>query len=302
MLDKLKPTFRQLPFYNNASLHIKIDSGQKLRNTLHYHPEIELILLKRSSGTRIIGNSVQAFTNNDVFLIGKNTPHCFIHEEQYLLDETNTPEAVVVQFYETFLGKEFLALPELKEIQQLFNIAKQGVTITDRGKIHIIPLMEQMLNASPFDRILLLLQILRIMLNKNSYKVLVAEEYAYQLKSADDYRINKILNFTSENFDKNIRIEQIAELVNLTKESFCRYFKSQTGKSYLEFLIQFRIRRACNTLLRNQMTIKEIAYSCGFDSLSNFHYQFKKVIKQSPLEYRGSHSCSQASNCTRDQN
>lgn len=296
MLDKLKPTFRQLPFYNDASLHIKVDSGQKLRNTLHYHPEIELILLKRSLGTRIIGNSVETFANNDIFLIGKNTPHCFIHEEEYLINETNTPEAVVVQFYETFLGKEFLALPELKEIQKLFNIAKLGITISEKGKIQIIPLMEQMLNASSFDRILLLLQILRIMLNENSYKTLVSEEYVYQLKSEDDYRINKILNFTSENFDKNIRIEQIAELVNLTKESFCRYFKSQTGKSYLEFLIQFRIKRACNTLLENQMTIKEIAYSCGFDSLSNFHYQFKKIIKQSPLEFKVSHSSSQISN------
>jgi len=290
MLNYSKPTFRQLPFYNDASLHIKVDSGESLRNTLHYHPEIELILLKKSSGTRIIGNSVEAFEHNDVFLIGKNTPHCFIHEEENLLDELNTPEAVVVQFYDTFLGKEFLALPELKEIQQLFNIARQGAALTDKGKIQVIPLMEQMLHASSLDRILLLLQILKIMLNNNSYKAMVTEEFVYRLKLEDDSRINKILDFTYENFDKNIKIEQIAKIVNLTKESFCRYFKLQTGKSYLEFLIEFRISQACKTLLKNQMSIKEIAYSCGFDSLSNFHYHFKKILKASPLEYKVSYS------------
>lgn len=290
MLNKLKPTFRQLPSYTDASLHVKVDAGENLKNTLHYHPEIELILLKRSVGTTIIGNSVEAFQHNDVFLIGKNTPHCFIHEEEYLLEELNGPEAIVVQFYDTFLGKEFLALPELKEIQHLFITAKQGATLTGKGKVKIIPLMEKILHASSLDRILLLLQILRIMVNKDCYDALVSEEYIYQLNLEDNSRINKILDFTSENYDKNIKIDQIAGIVNLTKESFCRYFKSQTGKSYLEFLIEFRISKACKTLLKNQMSIKEIAYSCGFDSLSNFHYQFKKIIKQSPLEYKVSYA------------
>jgi AraC-like DNA-binding protein len=290
MLNNLKPTFRQLAFHHDASLHVKIDTGENLRNSLHYHPEIELILLKRSVGMRIIGNSLETFKHKDVFLIGKNTPHRFLHEEDYLLNHFNTPEAIVVQFYDTFLGKEFLALPEFKEIQHLFTIAKQGVSLTEQGKIEVIPLIEKMPQASSLDRILLLLHILRIMSNKSSYATIAEEHELFQLKEADDSRMNKILDFTSENYDRNIKIEQIATRVNLTKESFCRYFKSQTGKSYLEYLIEFRICKACKILLKNQLSIKEVAYSCGFDSLSNFHYQFKKIIKQSPLEYKGFYS------------
>jgi AraC-like DNA-binding protein len=128
------------------------------------------------------------------------------------------------------------------------------------------------------------------MTNKSSYALIAEEHEFFQLKEADDNRINKILDFTSEHYDRNIKIDQIAAMVNLTKESFCRYFKSQTGKSYLEYLIEFRICKACKILLKNQLSIKEVAYSCGFDSLSNFHYQFKKIIRQSPLEYKMSHS------------
>ncbi len=293
-----KPIFRQLVFHNESSLNVKVDTGEKLKNAWHYHPEIELILLKKSEGTRIIGTSTGTFEDNDLFLIGKNTPHIFLHEERYLQDCCLKPEAVVVQFYETFMGKEFLALPEFKEIQYLFSIAKHGLALTDQGKKKVIPLMERMLQVSSLDRILLLLQILSVIVNKTSYDLLGSEGLVDQSNNEDDIRIEKIMNFTFENYDQNIKLEQVAQLTNLTKESFCRYFKAKTGKSYLELLIEVRINKACQKILKNQMSIKEIAYSCGFDSLSNFHLQFKKIMKQSPIEYKTSHSSRQVNiNC-----
>ena len=72
----------------------------------------------------------------------------------------------------------------------------------------------------------------------------------------------------------------------MTKESFCRFFKAQTNKTYVEYLNEFRVKAACLMLANNQLTIKEICYSCGFNSLSNFHFQFKKIMKTSPLNYR----------------
>ena len=281
-----KPLYRQLTYNTNCSFHVKVDTGERLRNSWHYHPQIELIWLKGSEGTRIIGNSVGPFRHNDIFLIGKNTPHIFLHEDKYLEDVCHSPEAVVVQFYETFLGKEFLELPEAKEIQVLFDVAKEGVCISDRVKTEMIPLMEEMLSVTALDRILLLLQILRVMVKRQSYDLLTKEELITHWNKEPNRRMSKILDFTSENYDKNIKLEHVAEIVNLTRESFCRYFKSNAGKSYLDFLIEFRISKACKEILKNEMSIKEIAYACGFNSLSNFHYQFKKIIKQSPNEYK----------------
>lgn len=287
MVKNLKPAVRQLTWGTNFSFIVKIDVGENLSSTCHYHPEVELILLKRSSGTRIIGTSVESFTHNDLVLIGKNVPHAFVHEEEYLQrGRINPPEALVIQFYETFLGKEFLALPELKEIQHLFIMARQGLCITEEGKKRIVPLMEKMLHVSSLGRILLLLEILKIMINKRNYRILASVGFVYHSNMEDDRRINKILDFTSENYDQNIKIEDVAEIVNLTKESFCRYFKAQTRKTYLEYLIEYRITKACRMIMETQKSIKEIGYSCGFDSLSNFHTQFKKIIKQSPLEYK----------------
>jgi AraC-like DNA-binding protein len=286
MMTTAKPTFRQLLFHAHSSLNIKVDKGDTLTSAWHYHPEMELILLKRSRGTSIIGNSIEPFKHNDVFLIGKSVPHSFHHEETDPQNQCQPPEAVVVQFYETFMGKEFLELPESRDIQRLFQTARQGLCLTEKGKEEVIPLIEKMLHASSLDRIILLLQILRILVNSGSFHLLGDDESSNKLKSASDRRIKTIMEYTAQHYDKNIRIEQLAAIVNLTRESFCRYFKTQTGKSYLGFLIEFRIAKACKLILHDEISIKEIAYSCGFDSLSNFHYQFKKITGQSPVEYK----------------
>src|SRR5690606_7354196 len=99
-------------------------------------------------------------------------------------------------------------------------------------------------------------------------------------------RIDNIMRFTAENYDRNIKIEEVANIINLTKESFCRYFKAQTRKTFMEFLIEYRVGKACQLLVENKASIKEIGYSCGFDTLSNFHHQFKKLTNHSPLEYK----------------
>src|SRR5688500_8322551 len=122
-----KPVFKHLAFHAENSFNIKVDSGENLKNSWHYHREIELILIKRSEGTRIIGNSVGSFRDNDVYVIGKNIPHVFLHEGKNQPTCFNEPEEIVIQFYETFLGNDFLNLPEFKLIQHLFAVAKHGL-------------------------------------------------------------------------------------------------------------------------------------------------------------------------------
>jgi len=283
----LKPSFKPLDLRTDASFNVKIDSGVSLMNIWHYHPEVELIFLKGTAGTRIIGTSVERFSNNDVCLIGKNLPHAFLHEDGYLTGfYNNTPQAVVIQFDETFLGREFLSLPELKDIQNLFHIARQGLCLTENSKINVIPLIERMSCTSPLDRIITLLEILKLLVSKDAFRILNKEGFVDKWKTENDDRIQAVIRYTTTHFDQNIKIETVACVAHLTKESFCRYFKMKTGKTYMEFLIEFRVGAACKKLIESEKCSKEIAFTCGFDSLSNFHYHFKKIMKQSPLEYR----------------
>lgn len=286
MKQDFKPIYRHLNWNPNMSLNVKVDAKETLSSTYHYHPEVELILVRKSRGVRVIGTVKENFGENDLVLIGKNLPHAFIHETEDHCQQESNADAIVVQFNENFMGNDFLHLPEVRDINRLFLEARQGLSISPEAKKDIIPIMEQMPAMSSFDRILSLLAILKIITSNNNRKLLLNGHIDSIAESVVDERMNRILQYTQEQFHQDIKIEEVASLATMTKESFCRYFKKQTNKTYVEFLIEFRIAQACRMIQENKMSIKSIGYSCGFNSLSNFHYQFKKVTKMSPLDYK----------------
>ncbi|HRN56568.1 MAG TPA: AraC family transcriptional regulator [Agriterribacter sp.] len=285
MLKTAKPSFKQVKWSGNSCFNAKIDCGESLSNAWHYHPEIELILIKNSEGTRIIGTSVEHFRNNDLLLIGRNLPHAFLHEEKFLQNRSKPPEARVIQFHENFLGSDTLLRPEFRNIQQLLAAACQGLSVEAHARERVIPMIEKIFEAVSLDRIIILLSILKILCEKNTCRTLIKTDTVH-VKYTEDARITSVLDYTYANYDEHISIDDVAKIANLTRESFCRYFKSITNKTYLEFLTAFRISKACNMIKYDQCSIKEIGYSCGFDSLSNFYYQFRRIMKLSPLEFK----------------
>lgn len=286
MIQEFKPIYRYLNWNPNLSLNVKVDAKETLSSSYHYHPEIELILVRRSRGVRIIGSVREHFGENDLVLIGKNLPHAFFHEMYGEYEREQHAHAIVVQFSENFMGNDFLHLPEVREINKLFLEARHGLSISNEGKEAIIPIMEQMPGMSSFDRMLSLLAILKIITSNNYRRLLLTDKEDKLVELVADERMNKIIQYTQEQFHQDIKIEEVASLATMTKESFCRYFKKQTKKTYMEYLIEFRIAQACRMIREDNMSIKSIGFSCGFNSLSNFHYQFKKITKMSPLDYK----------------
>ncbi|MDR6564849.1 MULTISPECIES: helix-turn-helix transcriptional regulator [unclassified Arcicella] len=72
----------------------------------------------------------------------------------------------------------------------------------------------------------------------------------------------------------------------MTPHAFCRYFKKHTRHTFLSFLNEVRINEACKKLTNsNNETIANVAYSCGFNSITNFNRVFKRITTQSPSEY-----------------
>ncbi|MBX2925387.1 MAG: helix-turn-helix domain-containing protein [Chitinophagaceae bacterium] len=270
----------------NGCLSVRSDKGITLSNAWHYHSELELTWLQHTQGTRIVGSSIEPFSHNDLVLIGKNTPHAFLHEKQSMHSSQACPEAITILFRDNFLGREFFNLPELNDIHQLFYKARQGLCITDAGKMKVIPLMNKFLTADPFARILLLLEILKILTREDAHRLLITSNLNWETDDVPEERFNSVLEYTYRNFDRPISLDVISKVAHLTKESFCRYFKSKARKTYVAFLTEYRISKACSMIGNNNKTIKEIGYTCGFDSLSNFYHQFKKITTLSPLEYR----------------
>ena len=85
---------------------------------------------------------------------------------------------------------------------------------------------------------------------------------------------------------KPIKLEEVASLVGLTPNAFCRYFRGRTKKTFIQYLNDIRIGHAKKLLIEGRMKISTLSMESGFNNLSNFNRAFKRRKGSTPTEYR----------------
>ncbi|TXE06454.1 AraC family transcriptional regulator [Algoriphagus aquimarinus] len=284
----MKAHFHKVAIEPAKSFNIRLDQKPNFGTLWHYHPELELHYIIKGEGTQYIGDSVSNFKNGDMVLLGENLPHTWRCKEEYF-KENNTLDvcAYVLQFHPTFLGQEFLQLPEAQAIPALFEKAKQGLVISGNTKLKVAELLQQLEQATDLNRIILLLEIIEILSETDEYQT-ISPSYAFShlTNLSEMHRLEKIYSFVLANYRGEINLSEIASLSNLSTSSFCRYFRTMTNKTFFEFVIEIRISNACRELIQNQLTTQAICYESGFNTLSNFYRHFKKVKGMTPFEYK----------------
>ncbi|MFK4259479.1 helix-turn-helix domain-containing protein [Agrobacterium tumefaciens] len=100
--------------------------------------------------------------------------------------------------------------------------------------------------------------------------------------------LNRVIQKIEDELTEAVSLSQLAEAAGLSVPHFCRAFKQSFGCPPYEFIIRRRIERAKEFLRGSEMTITEIALSCGFSSSSHFSNTFRREEASSPLEYRTS--------------
>jgi len=255
--------------------------GPKCLNYWHYHPEYELVYLNQGSSIRHIGNHISRFEDGDLILVGSNVPH-----RSFTEDLVGSFTEVVVQWKPDFLGEGFFDRPELAKVNQLFQRSKQGLSFFGDTKNEVGEEMMRLNGLANFARVHSLLGILEKLANSQEYEGLNAGDCELILRPNDQERIEAVFTFVKQNYAEEINLEAVAKLANMTKQSFCRYFKQCTGYTFFEFANQYRITEATKMLAQTGESVGEISYSCGFNNLSTFNKQFKKKTGMTPLVYR----------------
>jgi transcriptional regulator GlxA family with amidase domain len=106
---------------------------------------------------------------------------------------------------------------------------------------------------------------------------------------SENDRINAIYDYTFRNFTGKIYLGHVAAIAGLVPNSFCRYFKSRTGKTYTQFLSEIRIGHACKLLLDNRISIKQLCFESGFSNFTSFHKNFRSITGKTPQSYQREH-------------
>lgn len=263
------------------------DKVPYVNNHWHYHPEVELIYFKQGNGTRFIGDSIQYFQTGDVYLLGTNLPHYWRFDNVYFEDEENNHADVsVIHFNENFWGDSFLQLPENTIIRNILEKSKYGIKINGDDRLLLGKLIEATVKAEGPQKIMLLMEALMRIGNARQIEVISSIGSRVDFATSENDRINAIYNYSIANFKRKIQIEEMAEVANISPNSFCRYFKSRTSKTYLQFINEIRVGHACKLLIENKMNLKQICYESGFHNFTSFHKYFKSITGKSPLVYQ----------------
>lgn len=284
---EMKPHFHKVPDILLNSFIIKHDIQPNLGKIWHYHPELELHYVIKGEGLRFIGDRISDFSAGEIILLGENLPHTWRCNEKYYQNNPDYEvETIVIQFLPNCLGKTLLNLPESYLIPTLYENAKKGIVFHGAARENLAKLMSSAIDTTNLDRIILLLSVLKTLAETDDYTFITSSETFYQSNEYDIQRLHKIYKYTLSNFKKEISLEEISSICNLSITSFCRYFKLMNKKTYYDFLIEIRISHVCHFLMEDKFPIELICFECGFNNVSNFYRHFKKVIGMTPLEYK----------------
>lgn len=274
---------------SSLNSHISVISREEpfFQSPFHSHPELELVYIKESYGKRIIGNSVEPFMSGDMVFLGSDIPHVWLNDEIYYKGiNTLNAQAIVVYFNKEIFGPIFYELKEVQQINNLFNRALRGLSINGKTNELVAKKLEKLVHKKNFEIIIGLFEILSILSQSNDISFINSEAYSPVNDSIKNDRLSDVFEYAKNNFKQDISLDEIAKIANLTPTSFCRMFKSKTQKHFVEYLNEIRVSNGCKFLIESDMGISEIAYECGYKTVSNFNKIFKKLTGTTPKEYR----------------
>ncbi|HEY0433868.1 MAG TPA: AraC family transcriptional regulator [Chitinophagaceae bacterium] len=276
----MKPLREAIPADLESSFRIMLNPNLNEYYYWHFHPEYEIVYVEAEQGFRHIGDHISKWTGSDLAFIGPNIPHL-----NFDYGSKTAVDTVVVQMKEDFLGAGFFSLPEMKSVQEIFDRSRKGLAFSGETKLEAGRALKGLAGLQPFERMVTLLQLLRMLSSSNDIEDLHVRALAMTTLSRQQRRINEVYQYVENNYQQEVDIHDVAAQCHLTTSAFCRYFKQVTKSTFTQFLNQYRVKQAQKLLLQDK-NVTEACYECGFANISYFNKTFKKITGENPSHFR----------------
>jgi AraC-like DNA-binding protein len=272
--------FEKVPRHQDTSFYCYTNTGPRFLYSMHHHPECEIVVVLNGSGKCYLSGRVVDYRPGDAMMFGPDLPHTFESSPS----ETAQSRAYVVQFDRDIAGGQLWRLPELKSCAALVRNSSRGLFFAD-----VLSAVNDLCSgcsdsAHGAGRLTALLGLLDTLSNAASASILPREPVLALSKNPG--RLMQVMNYLHNNSGDEISVETAARMAGMSVSGFCKFFKRQLGRPFNDYLIETRIERACEMLMKTSETVISVCFASGFNNLSNFNRQFIKRRGIPPSRYR----------------
>lgn len=249
----------------------------------HWHEDIEIIYIVNGKLKAGVNKEVYNLSKGDILIIGPGEVH-------YFLKENNLSVRAVIQFrmsiYDSFnsgtkdrltLKPTFSNCKLLREDDKIHEILEKQIRDIIKEHEESKEGYKLFLKARLYD----LAGILLRYLPKDQGKGENREKQKERLEKLDT-----VMQYVEKNYDKRITLDEISNVAGFSKFYFTRFFKENTGMTFIDYLNNFRIAKSEWLLLNEENSITDVAFKSGFNSVKTFNRVFKKLKENSPKEYK----------------
>jgi len=253
---------------------------------IHNHPEYELNLIAGMSGTRIVGDSTERYTEYDLVLLGPYLYHKWDGDE--LLQQSGKPYRVItIQFAMDLFSGQLFQKEQFIKIRKLLRDSSRGIKFQGKTFEEAMQIMVGLTEDKGFTNIIDFLHLLDLLSKSTESTFLASEGFSPQAPCTENNRIQVAFGHIFKHFDDaELKISDVAAQLNMTDSAFSHFFKQYAFRNFTQFLIDVRIGHACKLLLNTDETVNQISFKSGFNNLANFNRLFRKYRSCTPLEYR----------------
>lgn len=239
------------------------------------HEEIELITVQKGTLNIIIDNFKYTISTGESVFINSNSTHLI-----------SKPD-IDTEFTSVVLKKDFLtnSTNDVTSIKYINPIIKREIVIpvlynesSGISKL-IIKCSDEISAREPGYELLVKSYLFEI------FAVFISFAESVSEIKHEKMLYNKICHYITNHYSDELSLKKIAENIHISKEYVCRIFKKYNTTPN-KFINQYRVMRSCDLLKHNELSITDIAMTCGFNSISYFNKVFSKIMHDSPSSYR----------------
>lgn len=253
---------------------------------MHKHDCYELNFVENCSGARrLVGDSLEELGECDLALIGCNLEHVW---EQHKCT-ADTIHEVTIQFPKDCFPDAVLNRRVMAPLKDLLEKSRLGVAFGMRATMRVYDRLMQLAHSElSFKSLSLMNEIFYDLATSNDYHTLASSHFSHISAQVTSRRVQKIKDYIDQNYSREIRMETLAQMVNMTPNALSRFFKQRTNRPISDYINEVRIGKASLLLTDSSMTVVEICYQCGFNTITNFNRTFKARKGCTPTEFRDS--------------